>query len=141
MRILVASDGSKSSLKAVREAIRLAGLAAGKSTITLMSVHDETAFFHAERFVGRPAVEDYLRELSDAELKPAHRLLERSGLHHDLVIRTGHVATEIVRTAEKGKYDLVLVGSKGRTGLEDLLLGSVARRVAETCKVPVTIVR
>jgi nucleotide-binding universal stress UspA family protein len=141
MKILVGTDGSKSSMKAIREAVRLAKLAAAGSTITVVSVHDETAFFHAERFVGRDVVADYLRELSDKELMPARRLLEKSGIRHDFVIRTGHVASEIVKTAEKGKYDLVVVGSKGRSAFEDLLIGSVARRVAETCRVPVTIVK
>ena len=141
MKILVGTDGSKASLKALREAIRLAKLANGASKITLASVHDDTAFLYAQRFVGREAVEDYMREISERELKPAHRLLEKSGLKHDLVIRTGHVPAELVAIAEKGKYDLVVLGSKGRTAFGDFVLGSVARRVVEACKVPVTIVK
>ena len=141
MKILVATDGSKPSLKAVKQAIKLAQQGSGSNTVTLISVHDGTALRHAERFVGKQAVADYLRELSDKDLAEAHTLLEKSGLRHDLIIRTGHVAAEIVAAAEQGRFELLLVGSKGHSALEDFLLGSVARRVAETCKVPVLIVK
>jgi len=58
-----------------------------------------------------------------------------------MIIRTGHVATEIVDAAERGKFDLLLLGSKGRSALKDLLMGSVAKRVAELSKVPVLLVK
>jgi nucleotide-binding universal stress UspA family protein len=141
MKILVGTDGSNPALKAVKYAARLAGGTRAASVITLVSVHDDTALRHAEHFVGRQAVEDYLRALSDKDLARARRHLDQAGIRHDMVIRTGHVASEIVALANRGKFDLVVVGSKGRSALGDLLVGSVAQRVAALAKVPVLIVK
>jgi len=51
------------------------------------------------------------------------------------------VAEEIVRLANSGKFDLVIMGSKGRSQLADLLLGSVVQRVMATAKIPVLVVK
>jgi nucleotide-binding universal stress UspA family protein len=58
-----------------------------------------------------------------------------------MVIRTGHVAQEIVACANDGKFDLIVMGSKGRSAFADLLLGSVAQRVLATAKQPVVLVK
>ena len=107
MKLLVATDGSKNSLRGVRHAIALLKKLAEPGTITLISVHDDTALRHARRFVGKEAVDEYLRELSDADLADARKLLDKAGVKHDNIIRTGHVATEIANAADKGKYDMI----------------------------------
>jgi len=91
--------------------------------------------------VGKEAVADYLRELSEQDLADSRKALDKAGVSHDMIIRTGHVATEIVEAAERGKFDLLVMGSKGRSALKDLLIGSVAKRVAEISRVPVLLVR
>ena len=47
----------------------------------------------------------------------------------------------IVEVARELGADLVVVGSRGRTGLPHILLGSVAERVVQTAPVPVTVVK
>lgn len=141
MKLLVATDGSKNSLRAVRHAIALIGKLAEPGTVTLISVHDDTALRHARRFVGKQAVDEYLRELSETDLADARKALDKAGVKHDHIIRTGHVATEIADAGEKGKFDMILLGSKGRSAFKDLLIGSVAKRVIEISKVPVLLVR
>lgn len=142
MKILVAVDGSKNSLRAVKYAARLAHLMRTASNkITLISVHDDTGLRHAKAFVGSAEVADYLRELSEKELKPARKLLDTDGIGHDMEIRTGHVAQEIVACADKGKFDMIVLGSKGRSAVADLLIGSVAQRVLATAKQPVVVVK
>lgn len=141
MKLLVATDGSKNSLRGVRHAIALLKKLAEPGSITLISVHDDTALRHARRFVGKQAVDEYLRELSDADLADARKLLDKAGVKHDNIIRTGHVATEIANAADKGKYDMIVLGSKGRSALKDLLIGSVAKRVIEIARTPVLLVR
>lgn len=141
MKMLVATDGSKNALHAVKYAIQLLGRMSEGGSITLISVHDDVALRHARRFVGKEAVADYLRELSEQDLADARKTLDKAGVSHDMIIRTGHVATEIVEAAERGKFDLLVMGSKGRSALKDLLIGSVAKRVAEISRVPVLLVR
>lgn len=87
------------------------------------------------------AVADYLRELSDNELKPSREVLGELGIKHDMEIRTGHIAQEIVACADKGKFDLIIIGSKGRGAFADLLLGSVAQRVFALARQPVVVVK
>ena len=71
MKILIATDGSKNSLRAVRHVTKMAAQFAEPISVTLISVHDDTALRHAQRFVGRAAVQDYLRDLSEQDLADA----------------------------------------------------------------------
>ena len=142
MKILVAIDGSKPAQRAVKYAIKLVGaLRSPTKTITLITVHDDVGLRHAKAYVGSGAVADYLREVSDKDLKPARKLLDTAGVKHDMAIKTGHVAPEIVKFAKAGRFDLIVLGSKGRNAIADLLLGSVAQRVMATADRPVLIVK
>ena len=142
MKILVATDGSKHALHAVKYAARLSRLLRSASNvITLISVHDDIGLRSAKSFVGREKVADYLREQSEKELKSARRLLNTAGVKHNIVIRTGHVAREIIACAKAGTSDMIVMGAKGRSAIADLLLGSVAQRVLATAKQPVVLVK
>lgn len=141
MKLLVATDGSQNALRAVEFAASLVGRLREGGTLTLISVHDDVALRHARRFVGKQAVDEYLRELSEQDLASARELLDKMGVAHDMIIRIGQVANEISQAGETGGFDLIVLGSKGRTGLKDLLIGSVARRVSEISGVSVVLVK
>jgi nucleotide-binding universal stress UspA family protein len=141
MKILVATDGSKTSLNAVKYAAKLSSNTRSNDTITLISVHDDTGYRHAAKFVGQAEVEDYLRELSEKELKSARKVLDTAKVKYNNAIVIGHVSEEIVKFATAGKFDLIVMGSKGRSGIADLLIGSVAQRVLATAKQPVLLVK
>ena len=141
MKILVATDGSKHALNAVKYAAKLISNARSSDSITLISVHDDTGFRHAAQFVGKAEVEDYLREVSEKEMKSARKALDQAGIKYDNAIVIGHVTEEIIKFANAGKYDLIVLGSKGRSGIADLLIGSVAQRVLATAKQPVLLVK
>lgn len=142
MKFLVPIDGSKPSLHAVKyAALLLRQIRSPSCAITLVSVHDDLALRHAKSYVGNSAVADYLRQQSEREIQPARKLLDALGVKHDIVIRTGHVAREIIDCANAGKFDLIVLGSKGRSAIADLLIGSVAQRVLATAKQPVVLVK
>lgn len=141
MKILVASDGSRNALRAVKFAAKLDKSLRERGTVTLISVHDDTALRYAQRFVGKPAVDDYLRELSDKDLAAARATLDKAGTRHDMIIRVGHVANEIAAAAKEGHFDLIVLGSKGRSALKDLVIGSVAMRVSSVATTPVVLVK
>ena len=142
MKILVASDGSKNALRAVKYAADLLKNSLDKTkSITLISVHDDAGLRHAKAFVGKEAVADYLRELSEKELKSAMKVLNDLGIKHDMVMLIGNVSQEIVAQGQKWKYDMIVLGSKGRSALADMLLGSVAQRVLTQAKQPVVLVK
>ena len=142
MKVLIAIDGSEPALHAVKYVGKLLGLMPlTPSFITLLSVHDDSGLRHAKAFVGQTTVADYLQDLSAKELEPARKLVETFGTEHDTVMRTGHVAQEIVECANVGEYDLVVLGAKGRSALADILIGSVAQQVLATAKAPVLLVK
>lgn len=142
MKILVATDGSAPALRAVRYAAKLVGqLSSALNSITLVSVHDDVGLRDAKAFVGRDAVADYLLELSERELMPARKVLDSAGVKHNTEIRTGHIAQEIVDCTKSGRFDLIILGAKGRSALSDIFLGSVAQRVLTTSEIPVLLVK
>jgi nucleotide-binding universal stress UspA family protein len=67
----------------------------------------------------------------------AERRIGRS-VHARLL--SGDAATEIVKHARGERFDLVVIGTHGRTGIPHLVLGSVAERVARQCPCPVLVV-
>ena len=142
MKILAATDGSKYALRAIKQAAALLANNKDKTnSITLISVYDDAGLRHAQSFVGKAAITDYLREQSDKDLKSAMKVLNDAGIKHDQMILVGKPAAEIVEAAQKGKYDLVVLGSKGRNAVSDLLLGSVAQRVMSLSKQSVLLVK
>jgi nucleotide-binding universal stress UspA family protein len=141
MKILVAIDGSKSALQAVKYVRALAGQLANPPHITLLTVHDDTGLRHLTKHLPKGGLEDYFREISERDLKPARKLLDNAEIAHDMVIHFGHVVDEILKTADSGKFDLIVLGSKGRSGLSDLMIGSVAQRISALSRRAVTLVK
>lgn len=110
-RILVATDGSSFSEAAVAEALSLSKRCNG----TVFAV--SSAFSAATRHEAEASVAK-VKELGDKE-----------GAMVEEIIEVGEPYQVILKTAEAKEADLIVVGSHGRTGLERLLLGSVAERV------------
>ena len=73
--------------------------------------------------------------------KPARAALDRAGVAHDMVMRTGAVAQEIVKLGHSGGFDLIVMGTKGRSAFGDLLMGSVAQKVLSATQLPVTFIK
>ena len=141
MKILVAVDGSKNSLSAAKYAAKLAASLKDKSHLTLISVHDDTALKHLKKYVPKDTVSDYLRGLSEKDIASAQKLLDKLGVAHDRVIHFGHPAEQIKAVSETGKFDLIVMGSKGRSSIKDLVVGSVAHKLLAIAKVPVLMVK
>jgi len=129
--VLAATDFSDSSLKAVREGLRVAQLA--QSEFHLLHVIEELDEELIKRSPhGSPMrkdINDYARQ----RLESFVRLLETdpSQVHLHLSLGTGWQV--IARTAQQLHADLVVIGTLGRTGMSRLLLGNTAEKVLEMC--------
>jgi nucleotide-binding universal stress UspA family protein len=141
MKILLPVDGSKSALNAAKYVGKLAKNLRSQCTVTLISVHDDIGLGHVKQFVATSVINDYLCEVSQKELKPAQKVLDAAGIKHNMVIKRGNVAGEIIAIANKEKFDLIVMGSKGRTGIVDALMGSIAQKVSNAAKQPVLLVK
>ena len=76
--------------------------------------------------------------LSEA-LKKAEKV--RSRLDVSTKLDMGHPAEKIIQTAENGNFDLIVMGSRGLSGVKKLMFGSVSARVADKATCPVVIVK
>ena len=141
MKVLLPIDGSKSSLNAAKYVAQLAKNSRSPTVVTLVSVHDDAGLGHIKQFVAKSVVDDYLRELSEKDLKAAQKVLDAAGVKHSIVIKRGHISDEIMALANKDKVDLIVMGAKGRSGFVDALMGSVAQRISSCAKQPVLLIK
>ena len=141
MKVLLPIDGSKSSLNAAKYVAKMAKNSRSPTIVTLINVHDDSGLGYVKKFIDKSVVDDYLRELSEKELKAAQKVLDIARVKHNMVIKRGHVADEIMALANKDKVDLIVMGAKGRTGFFDILMGSVAQRISSSAKQPVLLVK
>jgi nucleotide-binding universal stress UspA family protein len=141
MKFLVAIDGSDNSLRALTQAVSLARQIGATGEVVLVNAHDDIAFRGPSQFVGKQAVDDYLSELADRELQSAVAAAQASGLTFKVAKVRGHVAEAILKVASEQGVDMIVLGSKGRSALQDLLVGSVAQHVLARSAVPVLLVK
>ena len=144
-RILMATDGSKNSVRALNVAIEMAKKMGAK--ITLVGVIDNRLYMgHAMLAEDSPnqlaqPVEDYLMQVTGAYLADATRLCGRGGIEPEIVIRTGHPAEEILKEARRSKADLLVMGSHGKSGIGSVM-GSVTFAVLHgESRVPILVVK
>lgn len=141
MKVLLPIDGSKSSLNAAKYVAKMAKNSRSPTIVTLINVHDDSGLGYVKKFIDKSVVDDYLRELSEKELKAAQKVLDMARVKHNMVIKRGHVADEIMALANKDKVDLIVMGAKGRSGFFDILMGSVAQRISSSAKQPVLLIK
>lgn len=143
--VLVAVDFSKDSEMALIWACHYANLT-GAVLVVLHVVHDPG---DAPGYYRR-GEEDALRPMEDVAREMLEEFLERAREDHpevaavakmDTRLVRGIPATRILEAVESVGAGLIVMGSRGRTGLPHLLLGSKAQRVVQLSPVPVTIVK
>ena len=137
LKSLVAVDGSEVSKKAVVLASRFA--AKTGVHLTLLHVLEDVI-----RYDKVPETWNYyLREQQAKKiLEEAKKLAEENGAKDvDTKIAVGPIAEEIVRIAEEDGYVSIIIGTKGRSLLKKLLIGSVAEKVVLYAHCPVVVVR
>jgi nucleotide-binding universal stress UspA family protein len=141
MKLLIATDGSKASEGAVKYAARLFKSFSSENHITLITVQDDSSLRLFKKHTSKEVVEDYLREGADINLAWSVRYLNKINLPHDMAIRYGHPSEQIIKEAKAGKFDMIIMGTKGRSSWGDTVIGSVAQRVVATSKTPVLLVK
>ena len=86
-------------------------------------------------------VREYAVSSAEAHLQDIVERLAKDGVTATPFIRVGNPVDEITRFVEEEKVSLIVMGTHGRTGLQHLLVGSVAERVMRTATCPVLTVR
>lgn len=138
-RILAPVDGSKLSHFALREADALATASGGD--LTLMFVHAPATVHLMDDDFPEP------REMTEKLLATARNILEKwadslavpASKRHIIIECCGSPAQYIVE--QSGKYDLIVMGTRGHTGFKHFQMGSVAERVVRSANCNVLVVK
>ena len=139
-QIIVPTDGSKCSKKAVAFAGSLAKKLSAKIHVIFVS---ETNFagpwyFYILDDVASKKIEQKGKAIAD---ETAQSLRDSGVAQVEVHIREGHPGEVIADLAEHLRADLIVMGTHGRRGIERALLGSVAQEVANTTNVPLLLVK
>lgn len=137
-KILVPVDGSEGGWKALAAAKEVAE--AGKSELVVMTV---VQVFAGASIMPIPVesgkINEELSNIADDILAQAKEKV--GGLKAEFVAAPGRPSKVIVDTAKKSGADLVVIGSRGLSGLAEFFLGSVSSEVAQLSPVSVLIVK
>jgi len=129
-KILVPVDGSNYSKKALKYAIALAQK--HNAALTLVN-----AAKGASPVFGR----DDAEKVGESILNEDKQLVKVQGLKPETRLEFGAPAKIITELAEKENYDLIIMGSRGRSGIRRFLLGGVSDKVAHASKTSILIVK
>jgi nucleotide-binding universal stress UspA family protein len=137
MKVLVATDGSEHSMKAVQRALEMAEKEGAK--VTLMAV----AYSSGEGLDEMPAnIQEKLENEAAAALRKSKALFDAKGIAVETVLEVGLVpANNILRKAEEEGFEKIVMGSTGLTGLKRFGIGSTAAKVVMHAPCTVTVVR
>jgi nucleotide-binding universal stress UspA family protein len=139
-RFLVPIDFSEYANQALEYAINLAGKL--DACVTLLHVIQSVPLGGVDMGVTLPYT--YLQDLEAEVMQSMEACLARvtaAGLEGEIVVVHGVPFHEIVEMAKKQKADLIIIGTHGRTGLQHMLLGSVAEKVVRLAPCPVLVAR
>jgi nucleotide-binding universal stress UspA family protein len=144
-KILVPLDGSEWSFRAAKYAIRIAKM----SKAEIVYVHavvslPSTAYASPHAGVLVPQYIEEAKKEAQKWYDEINVIAEKAGvvkLSAETILDVSSVADVIISYSEKNNVDLIIIGTKGKTGLKKVLLGSVASGVISHAKCPVLVVR
>ncbi|MCQ6963033.1 universal stress protein [Methanolobus chelungpuianus] len=147
-KIMVATDGSENANNAALSGIEITRLSGAKLyAVNVMPTIPHLSYFGVPIEPSRnvsPAehdLHDQLEEDGRKALGAVKEMGDRAGVQIETVLLEGHPGSEIIGFAEKNDIDLIVMGTLGRTGLERVILGSVALDVARHARTRVMIVK
>jgi nucleotide-binding universal stress UspA family protein len=138
MKILVAVDGSKPSLKAVQLLIEHVDWLRSPPEIDLVAVHLPVP---KVSHIGKAQLERYYAEEGQAMLAEAKKKLDAAGIAYADYILVGPVAETLVKHAKTRRCDMIYVGTRGMGRIGAAVLGSTAAKVLHIAETPVLLVK
>jgi nucleotide-binding universal stress UspA family protein len=145
-KIMVATDGSACSGLVAEKGIELARLSGGKIYAVYVVSTDYLVPINGDSFP--MSLDPYWESIHEAWKTQGHKAVnsvknlgEKKGINVEPVLLEGNPSEELIGYAEEEKMDIIVMGTLGKTGLDKLLLGSVAEKMVRHSKVPVMVVR
>jgi nucleotide-binding universal stress UspA family protein len=138
-KILIPTDSSEVSMEASRHALEIAKEMG--SRVYAVYVVDVVPFIGLPTEGLWESMKEILEEEGKEALKKIEDTAKEMGVDLKSEILEGSPANEILDYAKKKKVDLIVMGTTGKTGLDKLLLGSVAEKVSKGAHCPVLLVK
>jgi nucleotide-binding universal stress UspA family protein len=138
MRILLAVDGSKPSMKAVQALIAHSDAFRDKPEVELVTVHLPVP---AVGRVPKAQLERYYLEEGHAKLDAAKKKLDAAGVSYKPHVLVGPVAEAIVKHAKDKRCDVIYIGTRGMSAMGAAFVGSTANKVLHISDTPVLLVK
>lgn len=141
-KILIAADGSETSMRAADIAICI-GKKSG-ARVTAVYVVDVHRLAQLPGYAAMPGIKDNLMELMFKEgseaLEEIGDKARDAGVAYERAVAEGDPAEELLKLCSDQGFDLIVLGTIGKSGLKKLLLGSVAEKVVRHAHIPVLVV-
>lgn len=141
MRILVPIDGSDNAMRALDYVLRSQSLYRDPIEIHLLNVQRPIISGNVKAFISQDQLDAYYQDEGAAALKDARERLDGSGVAHSAHVAIGEEPESISNYAARHDCALIVMGTRGMGNMANLLLGSVASRVAHLSSVPVQLIR
>jgi nucleotide-binding universal stress UspA family protein len=141
-KILYPTDFSDVALKALEYVKRLK--ASGAKEVIVLHVADERGNDSVIRILGENQFNKLNKnkmEETERKLKVVKKELVEAGLTVRLRVETGMPVREILRVEDEEKVSVTVIGSHGRSNLEEIFLGSVSEKVIRKSKQPVLVIK
>lgn len=133
--ILLAVDGSENSVRAAKEAVKIAS---ETSLVEMVYVAD---FEKAKTEVLHATSSESLLLERKRKVAPVEEILRDAGKNFKLTILHGTPGPEIVKYVNEKRVDIVVIGSRGLNTLQEMVLGSVSHKVMKRVQCPALIVK
>lgn len=143
-QILVAVDGSRSAERAVDEAIKVAKATGGRVIALSIVLHPARLVDVASGFAEEQTRDSAEHDVATAALEDAKARFEAAQVSGTVRAADSHgeeIAAVIYRIAAEEDVDLIVMGTRGLSGMKRLLLGSVAESFLRMADRPVMLVR
>jgi len=136
-KILVPLDGSKNSIRGLEMAITLARNC-GATITGIYSIYSQSR----SEFRGVGSVDKSLNVEIKKFMNEAKTLAAQNGIVFTDKIASGEIGYNIIKAAHgTPKFDIIVMGSRGRSNTKEMFFGSVSNYVIHTSKIPVVIVK
>jgi nucleotide-binding universal stress UspA family protein len=143
--ILVPTDGSKLSVKAAKQAVKLAKSLGARIT-GFYAAPDFSSTYYGDGYILRSPSAKVQAEAAQKQARKCLSAIEVEAEVEKVACEVFHVVSDspyeaIIDAAKKKKCDLIVMASHGRRGLSGLVLGSETQKVLVHSKIPVLVCR
>lgn len=139
MKILVCTDGSEQSKKALEKASIIAQ-GCNIEEVAIIHVYDSKQDI-TPLFIASDKQEELIKKMAEESREGRKKILaegiaifEKKNIEARPILEDGHPAHNIVRVASEEGFDMIFIGSRGLSGLEKTFLGSVSNAVLQEAK-------